>query len=135
MLVVEDNSADILLIREAIEALGLPVTFHIVKDGEEAIEFFDYADASPDAPCPDLVILDINLPKHDGGQVLEYMRMSERCRDALVLAVSTSDSPRDQKRMAELGANGYFHKPSEFDAFMKLGPVVQRLLGLGPQNA
>lgn len=81
-------------------------------------------------PCPSLVILDINLPRRQGGEVLEQIRKSGRSRGSVVLVVSTSDSKDDQARMIRLGANGYFHKPSEYNEFMKLGKVIKELLGI-----
>jgi CheY-like chemotaxis protein len=128
VLIVDDNDADVALIQDAIEAVDLALTVHIVKDGDEAVRFFDRADTDDDMNPPDLVILDINLPKRQGTEVLRHMRQSQRSRDALVLAVSTSDSARDRQQMSELGANGYFRKPSEYDEFLKLGDVVKNLL-------
>ncbi|HEX4169364.1 MAG TPA: response regulator [Bryobacteraceae bacterium] len=128
MLLVEDNEADVLLIHEAIEAGNLAVTVHVVNDGEQAEAFFDRADNDASLRCPDLVILDINLPKRNGGQVLSHLRRSRRCKDAVVLAVSTSDLPRDREQMAQLTANGYFKKPSDYHEFMKLGDVIRTLL-------
>ena len=128
VLIVEDNEADVFLIREAIEAKKLPMALHVVRDGELAVRYFDEADGDVSVPCPSLVILDINLPKKQGSEVLKHMRRSRRCANALVIAVSTSDSARDREQMTELGANGYFRKPSEYAAFMKLGDLVKRLL-------
>jgi CheY-like chemotaxis protein len=128
VLVIEDNESDVFLIREAVEMSKLPVVVHVVKDGEQAVQFFDRADADASAPCPALVLLDINLPKKEGGEVLKHMRQSRRCAAALVLVVSSSDSPRDRQQMKSLGADGYFRKPSEYDAFMQLGEVVKTLL-------
>jgi chemotaxis family two-component system response regulator Rcp1 len=128
VLIVEDNEADVFLIQEAIEAKKLALALYVVKDGEQAVRYFDQVDKDDAAPCPSLVILDINLPKKQGGEVLKHMRRSLRCRDALVIAVSTSDSARGRQQMMELGANDYFRKPSEYAAFMKLGDVVKRLL-------
>lgn len=125
---MEDNEADVFLIREAIESKKLPVALHVVRDGEQAVRYFDRADSDLSVPCPSMVILDINLPKKQGSEVLKHMRRSRRCANALIIAVSTSDSARDREQMAELGANGYFHKPSEYAAFMKLGDVVKALL-------
>lgn len=128
---IEDNNADILLIRHAIDTAKLAVTVDYIGDGEAAIAFFDRADSDDSVPCPDLVILDINLPRLNGGRVLEHLRQSRRCKGALVLTVSSSDSLRDRESMAQLGADGYFKKPSEYDQFMKLGDVVQELLNKG----
>ena len=128
---MEDNEADVFLIQEAIEAKKLPVALHVVRDGEQAMRHFDEADGDVSAPCPSLVILDINLPKKPGGEVLKHMRRSRRCANALVIAVSTSDSARDREQMRELGVNRYFRKPSDYAAFMKLGDVVKALLAGG----
>jgi CheY-like chemotaxis protein len=128
VLVVEDNEADVFLIYEAIEAKNLSVSIHVVRDGEQAMRYFDQVDADASAPYPALVILDINLPKKLGGEVLTYLRRSPRCGNARVIAVSTSDSAREKEQMTRLGANGYFRKPSEYAAFMKLGDMVQELL-------
>ncbi len=131
---MEDNEGDVLLIQEAIQTTKLALTLHVVKDGEQAIRFFDRMDSEPDTPCPSLVILDINLPKKQGDEVLKHMRRSRRCATALVIAVSTSDSARDREKMTNVGANGYFRKPSEYDDFMKLGDMVKALLaGARPQ--
>lgn len=93
------------------------------------MRFFDERDENEGLPCPSLMILDINLPRIQGAEVLRHMRNSRRCRDILVIAVSSSDSPRDRKDMTELGVNSYFRKPSEYAEFMKLGDLIQYLLG------
>jgi two-component system, chemotaxis family, response regulator Rcp1 len=129
ILIVEDNPADVLLIRRAIKAANLEVDLQVATDGEQAIRLFDEADNHPAAPCPDLVILDINLPKKPGGEVLYHMRQSRRSCHALVIVVSTSASARDRETMLELGANGYFRKPSEYAEFMKLGDMIKDVLG------
>jgi two-component system, chemotaxis family, response regulator Rcp1 len=131
VLIVEDNEADAFLIREAVEATKLPVALHVVKDGEQAVRYFDRADGDDSLPCPSLVILDINLPKKQGGEVLKHMRRSRRCGNAIVIAVSTSASARDREQMTELGAQAYFRKPSEYADFMKLGEIVKELLAGG----
>lgn len=132
MLIVEDNESDVFLIEEAIQATALPLILQVVKDGEQAVRFFDQTDADATLPCPALVILDINLPKKQGGDVLKHMRRSRRCAEALVIAVSTSDSAGDREQMRSLGANAYFHKPSEYDQFMKLGEAIKALLQRPP---
>lgn len=133
MLIVEDNESDVFLIREAIEATKLPLTLQVVKDGSQAVQFVDRIDSDATMHCPALVILDINLPKMQGGEVLRHMRRSRKCARAPVVIVSTSDSGQDREQMANLGANEYFRKPSSYDAFMKLGDVVKGLLS-GPRE-
>lgn len=128
MLVIEDNESDVFLIQEAIENANFPVAVHVVNDGEQAVRFFDLADKDITMPCPALVILDINLPKKQGGEVLKYMRQSSRSANALVVVVSTSETARDREQMEKLGANRYFRKPSGYDQFMQLGEIVKTLL-------
>ena len=111
ILIVEDDSADVFLISEAINAANPNVELEVVNDGDKAIRFFEKIDRDDSLACPALVILDINLPKRHGGQVLQHMRKTRRCASALVLIVTSSDSARDRETMARLGANGYFRSP------------------------
>ena len=128
ILVVEDNIADIHLVREAIRAAGLDAQIHTVQDGEQATRLFDEADLDSCKPCPDVVILDINLPKKRGGEVLQHIRRSRRGNAVPVIVVSTSDSANDRDDVMNRGANGYFRKPSEYDEFLKLGAVIRAVL-------
>jgi chemotaxis family two-component system response regulator Rcp1 len=132
---VEDSKADLFLIREAIEAAQVGAAVSIVKDGRQAVEFIDKADAGHAAFCPDLVLLDLNLPKKDGLDVLRYMRNSASCKNALVLVVSSSDSTSDREAAKALGFNGYFRKPSAYAEFMKLAPMIRELLTGATGNA
>lgn len=116
------------LIQEAIAAAQVDAAVAVVNDGHQAVEFVDRADAGQGAFCPDLVLLDLNLPKKNGIEVLRHMRNSAACRNALVLVVSSSDSASDREAVEALGFHGYFRKPSVYAEFMKLGPVVRELL-------
>lgn len=128
ILVVEDNKADLFLIRKAIEAVQVDAELNVVSDGHAAIGFFDAVDAGDTTCPPDLVLLDLNLPKRSGEEVLKHLRNSDRCRNALVLIVTSSDSTREREAAAALSVIGYFRKPSQFAEFMKLGPLVKQLL-------
>jgi two-component system response regulator len=128
ILIAEDNKSDVFLIREALKKFRIDAQIHVADDGEKTVRFFEQADADPAAPCPDLVLLDINLPRYKGGDILRKLRASARCKDALVLIVTSSDSQRDREDMEAFGADGYFRKPSEFSEFLKLGPLVRDLL-------
>jgi two-component system, chemotaxis family, response regulator Rcp1 len=128
VLIVEDNESDVFLIQRALERAKIFCVLHVAKDGEQAAQFFDQADADRSGPCPNVVILDINLPKRLGSDVLKHMRQSRRCGAAHVIVVTTSDSPRDREQMLGLGANAYFKKPSDFDEFMKLGHLVKSIV-------
>jgi len=132
VLVVEDNESDVFLIREALEATGMSLTVYVAKDGEQAVRLLDELESGTDAPCPTLVVLDINLPKVQGGEVLKHLRQLSKCVDTRVLVVSTSNSLQDREKMMSLGANGYFRKPSGYEEFMKLSDVVRTMLGGEP---
>jgi CheY-like chemotaxis protein len=125
---VEDNPADVFLIRDAIRVSGVAARVHVINNGEDAIRFFDSADTDDSEPCPGMVILDINLPKIQGNQVLQHLRQSRRCGEAAVIVASTSDALED-RRMAIItkGTNIYFRKPSGYDEFMKLGVLIRDL--------
>lgn len=92
------------------------------------MRFIDGIDQDVQAPCPALVLLDLNLPKRTGGEVLRYLRQSRRCADVKVLIVSSSDSPKEKAATQELGANGYFRKPPSYEEFLKVGEVILGLL-------
>jgi len=126
ILLVEDSRSDVFLVEEAIRAAELNAELHVVDDGQKATEFFDAADAAESQDCPDLVLLDLNLPKKDGAEVLRHLRNSRTCKNAPVLIVTSSSSPRDRELARD--ANGYFTKPNDLDEFMKLGPLIRELL-------
>jgi CheY-like chemotaxis protein len=99
-----------------------------VNDGEKAIQVIDAADRDDAASCPSVVILDLNLPRKTGYEVLEHYRHSRRCGAGQVLIVTSSDSKQDRENTARLGANGYFRKPSGYAAYLKLGEIVRTML-------
>lgn len=125
---MEDNRADVFLIREAITSAQVKAEIAVVHDGDNAIRLLEQADADPRGAYPDLVILDINLPKKSGREVLRALRQCHHCSHTPVLVVTSSDSQRDRDEMAKLGASIYFRKPSDYHEFMKLGDVVKQLL-------
>lgn len=127
LLLAEDNLPDALLVREAIRMENLPLEIHVAPDGQQAIEFIARAENDPDAPHPQLLLLDLNLPKVDGFEVLRRLRASEKFKTIPVLIVSSSDAPGDRSRAAEYGA-GYFRKPPNYEEFLKLGGVLKQLL-------
>jgi two-component system, chemotaxis family, response regulator Rcp1 len=128
VLLVEDNKADIFVVQEAFTNYEIPAVLHVVEDGEAAMRFIDDADQDEDAPCPILVLLDLNLPKRSGTEVLAYLRRSKKCARAKVLVVTSSNSPTDRAATQQLGANGYFLKPPSYDEFLKIGEIVLNTL-------
>jgi CheY-like chemotaxis protein len=134
ILLAEDNRGDVLLVRQALDEHHIPHTLHVVQDGAEAIEFIERMGEPGAAPCPDLMLLDLNLPKAEGPQVLAEFRKHPACAQTPVIVVSSSDAPRDRARIGELGVSYYFKKPSELDDFMKLGGVVKDVVNGAAQE-
>ena len=99
----------------------------MISDGESAIAFIQAIDAEAD-PCPDLAIIDLNLPKKPGREVLARMRQSERCRHIPVVILSSSDAERDKADAVRFGASRYVRKPSKLDDFLSLGAVFKAAL-------
>jgi CheY-like chemotaxis protein len=126
VLLVEDNPADVFLVQEALREEGLDCDLQMVDDGEQAIQFFDRVEAGSQAP-PDLLLLDLNVPRIGGEQVLERLRRSRQGGRIIVVVITSSDSPRDRQKASDLGADEYFRKPTNLENFMALGKLVRRL--------
>lgn len=128
IVLIEDTEPDVYLVREALRRVGGEFRLEVFEDGEKAVEFIDKLDRDETARCPSLILLDLNLPKKSGEQVLEHMKQSRRCGHIPVIVVTSSDSPKDKAQAARLGATQYFRKPSRLDEFMQLGPLVRDIL-------
>jgi chemotaxis family two-component system response regulator Rcp1 len=114
-------------VREAIRHENLQIDLHIVSDGQKAIEFLDRAESNEDAPCPQCMLLDLNLPKVEGFEILRRVRASGKYAAIPVVVITSSDSPEDRSQAAALGA-GYFRKPPSYEEFLKLGAVLKQLV-------
>jgi CheY-like chemotaxis protein len=128
ILLAEDNPGDILLVQQALEVHQIPHDLHIVQDGDEALEFVARMGKPDGVPCPDLVLLDLNLPKVDGPEVLTEFRKHPLCARTPVVVITSSDALKDRERMAEFDIARYFRKPSDLDAFLQLGAVVRDVI-------
>jgi DNA-binding response OmpR family regulator len=128
VLLVEDSPADANLVAVALEDAHLECNLLVMQDGAKAIDFIDRLDSGSGKDSPDIVLLDLNLPKASGTAVLERIRSSSRCGGAKVLIISSSDAPADRERAIGLGASDYFRKPSSLEQFLRLGPKVQEML-------
>jgi CheY-like chemotaxis protein len=96
IVLAEDNPADVGLVRAALREHGVDCELHVIGDGEEALPFIDSLDLDSKIPCPDLLLLDLYLPKRDGNEILKYLRASERCARTPVVLTS-SDAPSDHE--------------------------------------
>lgn len=133
ILLAEDNNGDVILVQEALKEHHIEHRLHVVRDGAQAIAFVSQMGKPGAEPCPDIMLLDLNLPKVDGPQILSEFRRHPQCATTPVIVVTSSDAPRDRQRVAELGISRYFKKPLEFEEFMKLGAIVRELVeGMDP---
>lgn len=132
---VEDSEADELLMRAALKLDGLDCEFQVSPDGEKAIEYIEALDSGEAWHRPDIVLLDLNLPRKGGARVLEKIRHSVACARVPVVVVTSSDSPGDKTQVSRLGATRYFQKPLDLVEFMKLGPLVRDVLQPAGQSA
>ncbi|MEU9358759.1 response regulator [Streptomyces sp. NPDC051840] len=123
VLLVEDDPGDELMTREAFEDNKIRNTLHVVRDGQEALDFLYRQGQYPDAPRPDLVLLDLNLPKYDGRQVLEKIKTDPELALIPVVVLTTSSAEEDILRSYKLHANAYVTKPVDLEQF--IGAVRQ----------
>jgi CheY-like chemotaxis protein len=124
ILLVEDNEGDARLAKEAMRDSKISNTLHHVGDGEEAMEFLYQKGKHADAPRPDLILLDLNLPRKDGRAVLEEVKTDENLKRIPVVILTTSSDEQDILRSYNLHANCYITKPIDLTQFLK---VVQSI--------
>lgn len=121
ILLVEDNPADARLIMEFFKDINIKNGLHIVHDGMEAMEFlFQQCKSDMDKYCPDLVILDLNLPRMSGREILKEIKEDSDLKTIPVLILTTSDASEDIKECYNHYANCYLIKPVDFDEFSKV---------------
>jgi CheY-like chemotaxis protein len=136
VLIAEDNSADVGLVREALKAHKVDCQLQVASDGAAAISLIERLDADPRAPLLDLLIMDMHLPKRDGEEILKCLRSTERYAQVPVLVMTSSESPALEETATKHAALSYFRKPSRFDEFLEIGLIAKRILaktsGEGP---
>ncbi|SDI05319.1 Response regulator receiver domain-containing protein [Actinokineospora alba] len=120
VLLVEDDDGDILMTREAFEHFKIHNSLHVVRDGEQALQFLRREGDYAEAPRPDLILLDLNLPRFDGRQVLAEIKSDATLRRIPVVVLTTSEAEEDILRSYELHANAYVAKPVDFDRFIEV---------------
>lgn len=126
VVLVEDNPADMFLLKRALAEASIPCTLTELGDGEEAIHFLAQKVAGGEPP--DLILLDLNTPKRGGSDVLETIQRLKMDRSIKVVVFTSSQSPKDRSMVEEMGAL-YLMKPADLDEYMKVGEVVRQLLG------
>jgi CheY-like chemotaxis protein len=124
---VEDNPADVELVVEALEEHEVSCELLVLNNGERAANFLDAIDAGKRL-CPDLFILDLNLPRRSGTEILERMRAGSTCQQIPVVVLTSSDSQKDKDAVARFNPSRYLRKPLTLDSFLRLGKVFKELL-------
>lgn len=119
ILLVEDDPGDELITREAFEHNKLKNRLHVAHDGEEGLNYLYRRGEFVDAPRPDLILLDLNLPKYDGRQLLEKIKSDPELAQIPVVVLTTSSAEEDILKSYKLHANAYVTKPVDLDQFMK----------------
>jgi CheY-like chemotaxis protein len=125
VLLVEDSPGDIRLTQEALKDAKLHISLHVARDGEQAMSFLMREGEYANAPRPDLILLDLNLPKKDGREVLQEIKESEALKIIPVVILTTSASEADILRSYSLHANCYITKPVSLDGFLTVVKSIE----------
>lgn len=120
VLLVEDDAGDVLMTQEAFEHHKLRNQLHVVSDGVEALAFLRREGEHADAPRPGLILLDLNLPRKDGREVLEEVKNDASLRSIPIVVLTTSQAEEDILRSYNLHANAYVAKPVDFERFIQV---------------
>jgi CheY-like chemotaxis protein len=120
LLLVEDNPGDVRLTQEALKEGTLPVHLNVARDGVEALDFLRHREPFEDAPTPDLILLDLNLPRKSGREVLSEIKSDPNLKRIPVLVMTTSRADQDVQKAYSLNANCYITKPMDLDEFLRI---------------
>jgi len=134
VVVVEDNPGDVFLVRKVVSSANLGVHLYFIADGDAAMRFFEEVEAGP-VSCPEVLLLDLNIPISIGLVVLSWLRNSERCSGMRVVVMTSSCARTDREKSESLNIDQYFNKPSTYSEFLRLGDIVRRLLEPSTQTA
>ncbi|MCB0653639.1 MAG: response regulator [Saprospiraceae bacterium] len=126
ILLIEDNSGDIWLTREAFKQSNKNTNLEVVTDGVEAYNYLKKKDPYQDKPLPDLILLDLNLPKWDGRDVLEKVKTDEDLKHIPIIILTTSNAKKDVINCYKLYANCFITKPVDYESFFL---IIQQIEG------
>ncbi len=128
VLVIEDNCSDVFLLERALNQQNFRFELTHLPDGAQALAFIRREDAYEDAPIPDLILVDLNLSKYNGEDLLREIHGTKHLAKALVCAWSSSGSRRDRTRLMDLGVAQFVTKPAGLDQFLAIGKLIKDLL-------
>ena len=124
ILLVDDNIGDVVLTKEALKGADFTNRVSIARDGFEALDFLRHAGKFASAPTPDLILLDINMPRKNGCEVLQEIRADESLKLIPVVILTSSEAEDDIRRAYELRANCYVTKPADLDEMVKIVQAI-----------
>ena len=125
ILLVEDNPGDIRLTQEALKESNSPILLDVVTDGEQAIDFLFRRNKFSESVRPNIILLDINLPKKNGIEVLKEIKSNDSLKKIPVIVLTTSDADHDITKAYSLYANSYIIKPVDFDDFARVIKLIE----------
>lgn len=125
VLLVEDDPGDVVLTREGLATSTLSLNLHVVDNGEKAVDFLDRRSPYAAVPRPDLVILDLNLPRLNGFEVLAHIKANDSLKDIPVVVLTTSKAKTDADRSTEIGADCFLSKPPDFGGFARVVKSIE----------
>lgn len=128
IVLVEDNPADIYLFRQALQLAGLTFELTVIQDGEDALAFARGHSKHVATAVPDLLVLDLNLPRVGGCEVLEAVRRNPDLSHVAVAVMTSSAASQDYERCSDLRVSRYIIKPLELDEFLQVGEIVREVL-------
>ena len=128
ILVIEDNSSDVFLLKRALNQQNVLFELTHLAAGDQALAFIRGEGAYADAPIPDLILMDLNLSKYSGEDILRKIQGAKHLATALVCVWSSSESRRDRARMMDLGVAQFVTKPAGLDQFLEIGKLIKNLL-------
>ena len=129
VMVIEDNPADVALLRMALDNAGFPYDMTVITDGADALAALGKMNTDG-CTVPDITVLDLNLPKYDGLEVLEAARANPRLADMPIAILTSSSSPRERSRIQMFRLVTYIKKPPELDEYLRIGPLLRDLMPL-----
>jgi two-component system, chemotaxis family, response regulator Rcp1 len=129
--VAEDNPADVYLIERALKEHRIDFELEVAENGKQALFLLQREDRPSSEGQPALILLDLNLPQHDGTEILHCIRNNPRLASVPVVVFTSSDSPKDLLDVMQSGADRYIRKPSSLDDFMAIGAALKDILDAG----
>jgi len=129
ILIIEDSPGDVALLQFSLRNAGVQFEVKVIDDGAEAMAYFQHYDSIIDGKLPQLLILDLNLPKHDGFEIIEAIRQDSRFESLPIAFFSSTTSTSERARMMTFGVKGALTKPPDLDGYVRIGFELKSMLG------